>query len=305
MPIRKKKTQQKAADKCQLITDELLALLAQETLPWRRPWQKTPYANALSGHCYRGMNPLIAQISVMARGYSTTLFAGFNQAKDAGWQMKKGSKATYIRAAGQAVKTEENKDGEEVEKRIRFVKWLPVFSLDCFTDSEDSKLRIADVAAQYVGEPNTAPRIDDAEAFVAAQQADISFGGDRAFYRPSSDGIQMPDYARFSSAEAYYATSFHELIHWTGHESRLSRDLKNRFGTADYAFEELVAEIGAAIVCGHLGLTPQLENHANYIKDWQKKLGEDKQAFFRAASLAQSAADLLLSNAGLSPEEID
>ena len=309
MPKARKKTTQKrskaAADKCQLITNELLALLEQKTLPWRRPWQKTAYQNAISGHVYRGMNPLIAQISVIARDYDTTLFAGFNQAKDAGWQMKKGSKATYIRAAGQAVKTEEDKDGEEVEKRIRFVKWLPVFNLNCFTDSEDSKLRIADVVAQYTGEPNTAPRVDAVESFFAAQKANVSFGGDRAFYSPSSDRIQLPAYELFSSAEAYYATLAHELTHWTGHESRLSRDLKNSFGTADYAFEELVAEIGAAIVCGHLDLAPQLENHASYLQGWQKLLSGDKQAFFRAASLAQNAADLLLDNAGLLPEEID
>lgn len=208
----RKKSRKKAADKQQLITEELLALLQQDTLPWRLPWQKTPCLNALSGHCYRGMNPLIAQISILARGYNTTLFAGFNQAKAVGWQMKKGSKATYIRAAGQSVKTEE-KDGEEVEKRIRFVKWLPVFNLDCFTDSEDSKLRVADVIAQYAGEPNTAPRIEEAEAFVAAQEADISFGGDSAFYSPSSDRIQLPAYELFSSAEAYYATLLHELTH--------------------------------------------------------------------------------------------
>lgn len=304
MPKARKKNK-KAADKCQLITDELLALLQQDTLPWRRPWQKTPYANALSGHLYRGMNPLIAQVSVMARGYDTTLFAGFNQAKDAGWQIKKGSKATYIRAAGQAVKTEENKDGEEVEKRIRFVKWLPVFNLDCFTDTADSKLRIADVVARYAGEPNAAPRIEEAEAFVAAQKADVNFSGDRAFYAPVSDRIQLPAYQLFSSAEAYYATLLHELTHWTGHDSRLARDLKNSFGTPAYAFEELVAEIGAAIVCGHLNLAPQLENHASYLKSWQTLLSGDKQAFFRAASLAQDAADLLLENAGLLPEEID
>lgn len=259
----------------------------------------------VSGHLYRGMNPLIAQVSVMARGYDTTLFVGFNQAKDMGWQMKKGSKATWLRAAGQRVKKEAAEDGREVEKTIPYFTWQKVFNLDCFADSADSKLRIADVIAQYAGEPNTAPRIEEAEAFVTAQKANVSFGGDRAFYAPGSDHIQLPAYELFSSAEAYYATLLHELTHWTGHESRLSRDLKNSFGTPAYAFEELVAEIGAAIVCGHLNLAPHLENHASYLASWQTLLSGDKQVFFRAASLAQNAADLLLDNAGLLPEKID
>lgn len=297
--MRKSKSNQPAIDKFQLIADKLLSLMESGTLPWRKPWTATPYANAVTGHEYRGMNPLLAQIDMLASGYSTTLFAGFGQAKEKGWKLRKGSKATWLRWGGVIRKEEEDTITGNVEEKVfRTVKWLQVFNLDCFDDSEvDTK--IADVIARFTGPENTAPRINEVERLIDAQEAVVKFGGNKACYSPSQDEIRMPQYASFSTPELYYATFIHELVHRTGHSSRLNRPIQNRFGSEAYAFEELVAELGAAFVCSEVGLTPALEHHASYLENWRSIIKSDNKAFFKAVTLAQHAASLLLDNVEL------
>ncbi|MEM9008022.1 MAG: zincin-like metallopeptidase domain-containing protein [Cyanobacteria bacterium P01_F01_bin.86] len=287
----------KACDKFQLIAHKLLQLMEQGTLPWRRPWHVTPCANALTQHRYQGLNPLLAQIDVMSSDYDTTLFAGFSQAKAKGWKLRKGSKATWLRWGGVVSKEEEDAlTGEVKAKFFTTVKWLQVFNLDCFDDSE-ADLKLADVIAKFQGPQNPDPRIDEAETLIAAQEADIHHGSGKACYVPSKDQIHLPHFEAFSSAELYYSTAIHELTHWTGHRSRLDRKLQNRFGSSAYAFEELVAELGAAFVCNELGTTPALEHHASYLEGWISIIKSDHKAFFKAISLAQKAATLLLENA--------
>lgn len=292
-----------AADKFQLVADKLLGLMDVGTLPWHKPWSTVPYANALSGHEYQGMNPLLAQVDVMSSGYSTTLFAGVAKAREKGWKIRKGSKATWLRWGGTVCKKTENADGEVEEKYFRSFKWFKVFNLDCFDDA-DATTKIADVVARYQGPENTEPRIDEAERLIMAQQANIQFGGNRACYSPSRDHIQLPPYENFSSALYYYATAIHEHIHWTGHPSRLNRDLRNKFGTKEYAFEELVAELGAAFVCNELNIVPQMEHHASYLDSWISLLKDDNRAFFKASALAREAASMLLDNAGMGNEPL-
>jgi antirestriction protein ArdC len=130
------------------------------------------------------------------------------------------------------------------------------------------------------------------EAFIAASGADIRMGGNKACYVPSHDFVAMPEKHQFKSLEHYYATALHECAHWSGHEKRLNRDLKNRFDTKAYAAEELVAELSAAFLCAHLGIPGELR-HADYIGSWLKILKEDNRAIFTAASKAQQAADYL------------
>ena len=237
----------------------------------------------------------------MSMGYATTLFVGFKQAKDMGLAMKKGSKATWLRVGG-CGKTEEvdPKTEEKKEKFYRFGTWVSVYNLDCFGD-EEAKIKIPELVARYAAEPNTSPRIDVAEKLIAAQQAKIVVGGNRACYAPRLDQIHMPPYEHFSSSETYYATLIHELSHRTGHQSRLGRDLSGHQGTPKYAFEELVADMSAAFVCSELNLSCDLENHASYLDHWMRIIQEDNKAFFRAYSQAQAAADLLLETAGLQP----
>lgn len=239
---------------------------------------------------------LLAEIDVAEKGYSKSLFVGYKQALGMGWKIRKGSKATYLRWVGAVPKKDE--DGEETGEVIRLPRWVPVFNLDC-VDDKNSEVKVQDLAAKFDRPENSAPRIEAAEALISAQSATVVSGGNRASYNSSDDFIRMPRYKEFSSAEAYYAVHIHELIHWAAHPSRLNRPIFNRFGTQAYAFEELVAELGAVFVCSHLGITPCLENHASYLGEWQSIITSDNRAFFRAATLARDAANYLLENAGM------
>ena len=286
-------------DDYQAIADKLLSLMQSGTVPWRKPWHTTPYMNAVTGHQYSGINPLLAEFDILFHGYSNTFFVGFYQAKDIGWKIRKGSKATGLSLCKQVNKEQTDVETEETDTTFYIYRtWLKVFNLDCIDDSE-SETKIEAVIAQYSGNPNTSPRIEDAEKLIAAQNAEVSFGGNRACYSPSLDKIQIPAYESFSDSQSYYATLIHELAHRTGHASRLARNLLGTKGSSDYAFEELVADMTSAFVCGMLGIRPDLENHASYLEGWMEIVRDNNKAFFKAFKLAQAAADLLIGNAGL------
>lgn len=296
------RTKQKT-DHYQLIADQLIELMQKGTTPWTRGWATAPYCNAYSGRRYTGLNPVLAETSVMTCGYQTALFVGFNQAKELGLKMCKGSKATWLRLGGIGKQEETDPEtGEVNEKYYRFGKWVPVYNLDCFTD-EDAPVKISELIERYRGTPNKGWRIEDAERLIEAQKAKIVFGGNRACYVPDLDQIHLPPFDSFSSPEAYYATAIHELSHRTGHSSRLDRELTFKKGSSGYAFEELVADMTAAFVCSMLGVNSDIEHHASYLRHWMNIIADDSKAFFRAYRLAQEAADLLLANAGLLPEE--
>jgi antirestriction protein ArdC len=131
-----------------------------------------------------------------------------------------------------------------------------------------------------------------AEQRIVKTGAMISHGSDAAFFMPSQDRIQLPHKSAFDCESSYYATAFHELTHWTGAESRLDRNLKGRFGNPEYAFEESVAEMGAAFLCADYGIQGELR-HAGYIQSWLKALKDDSKAIFKASALAQKAADYI------------
>ncbi|WP_342028817.1 ArdC family protein [Aliiruegeria lutimaris] len=142
---------------------------------------------------------------------------------------------------------------------------------------------------------NPDERIAHAEEFFGSTGADIRSGGDRAFYAPQPDFVQMPDFESFKNAGSYYATLAHELTHWTKHDRRLARDFGGKkWGDEAYAMEELVAELGAAFLCADLELTPQIrDDHAPYIDGWLRAMKSDKRAIFTAAAHAQRAADFM------------
>jgi antirestriction protein ArdC len=143
---------------------------------------------------------------------------------------------------------------------------------------------------QRVRNPDT--RDDLADAFLAATNAVIREGQGEAYYAPGADFISMPSFAAFKGADHFYNAGFHELTHWTGHKSRLARDLSGRFGKAQYAAEELIAELGAAFLAAEFGFDGDVR-HAGYIATWITLLRSDKRAVFTAASKAQAAADYL------------
>jgi len=284
------------AAKYQETANRIADLMESGTAPWVKGWNDLgrdrgmPY-NAASGRGYRGGNVLTLWVAAQAAGYPTNAWVTFKQATELGGNVRKGEKATKVFYTSRIVKAEENSDGEATIKTIPFLKTFSVFNV-----AQCDGLQIAESSPIET----EAERIARADAYVQAIGADIRHGGDRAFFSPSADYIQLPEFAQFRSPELYYAVAFHELGHWTGHESRLNRDMKCKsWGDETYAAEELVAELCAAFVCADLSIPSALQNHAAYLKLWAKSVRANPQAMFTAAARAAEAADYLNAKGGV------
>lgn len=278
------------------VTDKIIAELEKGVRPWVRPWNGEHAAGRITrplranGVPYRGINVVMLWAEAVEKGYAAPIWMTFRQAQELGGHVRKGESGSLVVYASTFSKTEtDGASGEETERDIPFLKGYTVFNVEQ-----------VEGLPEHFHTPAQAPldpvqRIAGAEAFFAATKADIRHGGNRAFYSPGEDRIQLPPFEIFKDAESYYATLAHESIHWTKHEKRLGRDLgRKRWGDAGYAAEELVAEIGAAFLCADLRLTPEIrDEHASYIASWLKVLKDDKRAIFTAASHAQKAADFL------------
>jgi len=284
------------ADVYTRVTDKILADLEQGVRPWMKPWKAGHPVGTVSrplranGLPYKGVNVLMLWTSAMSGGYVAPIWMTYRQAQELGGQVKKGEKGSLVVYANTLTVTEENPTtGQDEEKAIPFMKGYTVFNVE----------QVEGLPGHYYAPPvppsGTLPeRLDRVERFVAETQASIRHGGDSACFIPSLDRIEMPPYERFQDRESYYATLTHELTHWTGHKSRLDRDLKGRFGSSSYAAEELIAEMGAAFLCADLGITPEVrDDHAAYLDHWLKVLKADKRAIFTAAAAAQKASDYL------------
>lgn len=273
------------------VTATILAALEAGTRPWACDWITTGGApQRVTGEAYRGINHLLLGLSAMTHGYGAPTWMTFRQAQELGGCVRKGEKSTPIVFFTMLDRTDK-KTGEDVQ--IPCLKGYNVFNveqIDGLPDRFDPPA-LADLPAKA--------RDDAAEAALRSSGATITEdGGNRAFYRRDTDAIHLPAFERFTSTGGFLATMAHELIHWTGAPHRLDRVKGKAFGDADYAFEELVAELGAAFVCARLGIAgDHIENHAAYIGNWVQVLRNDKRAIFRAASLAQAGADLVLANA--------
>lgn len=276
----------------QRITDQIIATIEAGAGNWKMPWHTdgtdiTQPINAASGKAYRGINVIALWATAQACGYTGARWATYKQWQELGAQVRKGETSAPVVFWKIFDKDEEQTEEPAENDRRRFMaRGYSVFN-----------------AAQVEGyEPPPAVilppsvRIGRAEDFFASLGADIRHGGNRAYFQPSTDHIQMPPFEAFRDAVSYYATLSHEGTHWTGVQSRLDRDLTGRFGSESYAAEELVAELGAAFVCGSLGLANEPRpDHAAYVASWLKVLRSDNRAIFTAAAKAQQAADHLYS----------
>ena len=270
----------------QEVTDRIVSELERGAVPWTKPWKTRPTNggflphNAVTGRAYHGANVPILWMQADMLGYPTHSWLTYKQATEAGGQVRKGEKATGVvftkKLRIKDVLTEE-------EKQISMLRGYFVFNrhqVDGLPDQPDAP------------EVPLEARHSGAEAFIAATHATIRYGGNEACFVPSLDYIEMPPFSAFKTAEGFYCTELHETVHWSGHESRLDRNLNNRFGTRAYAAEELVAELGAAFLCAHLGIEGELR-HTGYIAKWIELLKHDERAIFTAAAKAQQAADFL------------
>ncbi len=273
----------------QQVTDRIVAMLEAGTPPWRQDWSAgggRPLRH--DGTPYRGANTLNLWAAAMARGFASQHWMTYKRAAELGGQVKKGSKSEAAFFVGTVQRIEE-RNGEEVDRTIPFLKSYCVFNAD----------EIEGLPAQYYFRPafptlDPSARVPAADLFMAQTGADIVYGGGRAGYRRSEDRIYLPEFGSFDSASGFYGTAFHELAHWTGDAKRLDRTKGKLFGDPDYAFEELVAELSAAYLSADLAITTEpAPNHAAYIMGWLKALRDDNRAIFRAASYAEKAAGFL------------
>lgn len=264
------------------VTAQIVAALEQGVTPWIRPWkngapQDTPH-NAVSGREYNGINLFLLSLSpYQSQGWLT-----YKQATELGGNVRKGERGTTI-VFWQFVKKEE--DGKV--KTIPFAKAYRVFNVEQCENLDESKVKVAEPAV--VGKTSANELAERVGAFVA-------HGGNKAFYSYTTDRIGIPSFEHFESEDGYNATLAHELVHWTGHRSRCNRQFGARFGDNAYAFEELVAEIGAAFTCAKLGIELKRLRHESYISAWLDVLKQDKRAIFTAASKAKEATEFLFSD---------
>jgi antirestriction protein ArdC len=279
----------------QEITDSIIAELEKGATPWVKPWSAPASAdkNIVTGKAYRGINRFITAMVSGIKGYDVPAWASLKQWNQLGARVKKDEKATKIVYWSTAKDKKSEASGED--KYYQFAKAFYIFNV--------AQVDGIDIIASEDQPVSDNQKIEACEQRIAATQAKYSIGGDTACYIPSIDSIRMPALNTFQSAEHYYATFFHELTHWTSDKTRCDRDLsKGRFGNADYAFEELVAELGAAFLCQQHGIAGDLR-HAGYIQSWLKCLKSDSKAIFKASALAQQATDFLL-NCGTDKQEL-
>lgn len=281
------------------ITTELLTELKRGVAPWVKPWTEgggsvplLPY-NALTGKRYHGVNVLILWHAALMKGYRSPAWIGYHQALELGGHVKKDEKGTVIVYGSTFVPKEERGKPEEEQNHVPFLKRRFVFNIEQTAELPERLTR-----------PSIPKSLPDAlalvEAFLRAIGAKVLHGGNQAFYSPRFDLITLPEPERFESAAHYYATSLHEHAHWSGHKSRLNRDLSGRFGTESYAAEELVAELAAAFLAARLAIPGRLR-HAEYLGHWIALLAGDSRALFTAASKATGAARFLETAGGLAP----
>ncbi|WP_173995772.1 zincin-like metallopeptidase domain-containing protein [Agrobacterium tumefaciens] len=286
-----------------IITDKILADLKSGVASWAKPWKtdsKGQKVSVSSGFPmnfstrkqYRGINVWLLLSAVAANGFSTNAWATFKQVSAMGGTVKKGSKSEHVFFQSKIEKEPTGAEGERINDNGKVEIWVlkgySVFNLDQVEGVEIERGALATVSSLP----------EDTAELADALSVDLRHGGDQAFYSPAGDFVAMPKPEAFVSVDHYKATLFHEIGHWTGNEARLDRLKKTaRFGNADYAFEELVAELSAAFLAMEYGIEAQLQ-HAEYIASWIKLLSDHDQAFYRAAAEAQKVLDFIRERAG-------
>ena len=273
------------------IANRIVVQMEDGVLPWHRPWSVNPNArvskplreNAVP---YRGINVLILWGAAIDAGYGSPFWMTYRQAQSIGAQVRKGERATHIVFAKTAKKKERDELGQEVEVILPVRRVYAVFNAD----------QIDGLPEKYVPEiPDVNPDERDAacQAWIDSLGIEIRYGGQRAYYAPGPDRIQMPPFETFDSSQTFFSTLLHEQTHATGHRTRLDR-LRGRIDDKARAREELVAELGSAFLCADLGIasSPRAD-HASYIASWLELLKDEPRAVFDAATQAQQAVEFL------------
>ena len=269
----------------QMVTDRVAELLEKGVVPWQKPWAGGGHpANFISKKDYRGINTFL----LGASGFSSRYWLSFKQVKSKGGTVKKGEHGSPC-IFWKWIDLKET-DETDKPKKIPFMRYYTVFNLEQTTGIDIPEVEKRDLNPIAVCEKTI---IDMPNApFITHKES-------QAYYRPAEDTVNMPKSNLFRSDSAYYSTLFHELTHSTGHANRLDRhandNCSHHFGSTDYSKEELVAEMGAAFLCGHCEIEREtIDNSAAYIQSWLKRLRDDRKFLVSAAAKAQKAVDYIL-----------
>lgn len=288
-------------DKYKRILDQVAGLMDDATGFWAKPWSCIPPHNASSGKVYRGINTIVLWF-ISSLSYGSNGWLTYKQAKDLGGSVKKGERGITVIYWQPLRVAEKDENGEETgeTKTIFFEKLYTVFNVEQCEGIDESKLKAPKGFKSFVRTEAEHPeRVERAIEFcnsVGAKYNEVKTG-DRACYRPSTDEIELPDRSLFMSDAAYLSTRFHELGHWTGHDSRLDRSLCTKKGTEDYAQEELVAEFASAILCSLFGIEGNGLQHPEYLAVWRSRCSDDPKVVIHAGQRAQKAVDYLIEQA--------
>jgi antirestriction protein ArdC len=267
----------------EIVTNQIIAQLERGVVPWRKPWRTEMPCNLVSGKPYRGINVFLLGMQARPSKYWLT----YKQAAELGGHVRAGEKASVVTFWNVGEERLNAKTGKLSKPFL--LRYYNVFNATQVDGLESLKLGNG---AQPV------PNIEACEAFVSGMPNPPKFvDSNAAWYRPSADTIGMPLRAGFDSPEEYYSTLFHEMTHSTGHVSRVGREgieNLNAFGSESYSREELIAELGASMLCGITGISPAtLQNSASYLQSWITRLKGDSKLILSAASAAQKAADYI------------
>lgn len=273
------------------ITAAIVERLEADTRPWIQPWTGASICRPLRacGTPYRGINVLWLWMAAEEAGHVSPYWMTYRQAQLLGGQVRKGGRGT-VAIFYKTYKSEPADETDEGDQTRRVLRSFTVFNA-CQVDG---------LPKRFFPEPRQVPppteRDRSLSAFFAAIPAKVRHSGSEAYYSPVADEVTIPEPALFDDLDHYRATLAHELSHWTGHESRLARQMAGRFGSDAYAMEELVAELSAAMLGAELGLpVAHLDHHASYLASWLKVLKADSRAILTVAAKAEEAASLLLS----------
>ncbi|GAA4461869.1 zincin-like metallopeptidase domain-containing protein [Nemorincola caseinilytica] len=272
-----------------LVTDKIIERLNAGTVPWRKPWKDAGMPrNLISGKPYRGINSLLLGME----GYEHNLFLSFDQVKKIGGKVRRGSKGhsiVYWNVPPEKQEDERTEATEEGKKSHPSLWYYTVFNVS----------QCDNLPERYLPAGRQPDRIPAADAIIRNMPKcpRVRHKEQRAYYHVIEDYVNMPKRRSFRTEAGYYSTLFHELVHSTGHDSRLARDgvvEMSEFGDEMYSKEELVAEIGTCYLLALANIEGEFANSAAYIQGWLGKLRNDKRLIVKAAGQAQKAVDYIL-----------
>lgn len=281
----------KRSDLYARVTDEIIRAIEAGVQDYKMPWHQEAGAglprNASTGNFYHGVNTVALWATGQLRGYTLPHWATFLQWEKLGAKIRRGEKASVVVFYKREDSPTDDEDSESARGRRYILKGSFVFNAE-------------QVDGWSYPEPiifeDRTEKLQEIDSFIESFGSDIRYGGEVAAYNMTLDRIRMPERCRFAgtntstATEAFYSVLLHEHVHWTGHSKRLDRNLSGRFGNTAYAMEELVAELGAAFLCGELGLSVfSRPDHAAYVASWLQMLRQQKAAIFTAASRATAA----------------